>query len=70
MRQAFATLADRLVSLVVPKTTAAACACQPGDWTYVYCGCLWPYKRHKRCYVNCYCQPTSNCGACFVYTHC
>jgi hypothetical protein len=70
MRQALATLADRLVSLVVPKTTAAACACQPGDWTYVYCYCYPHQKYHKRCYVNCYCQPTSNCGSCFVYAYC
>lgn len=53
MRSTLNKLADRLVNLVVPKTTAGACACN--NWEYeCFSGC-----RNFRCarvHRNCNCS--------------
>lgn len=52
MRNAIGAVADRLVAMVVPRTTAGACACFPEDRTVI---CketfLW------RCQLTCRCDP-------------
>lgn len=53
MRQTLERVADRLVSVIVPKTTAGACACGPWDNGWVDRGC-------ERCWAsyNCWCKVT------------
>jgi hypothetical protein len=55
MRNAIGAIADRLIAMVVPRTTAGACQCPDGGTRY-YCtnSILW------KCQINCYCQPV-NC---------
>lgn len=57
MLKAIGVMGDRLVSLVVPKTTAGACPCNDCFWSY--CGVLCP--RGFRPYVcrSCNCSLTS-----------
>ncbi|MGC4895250.1 hypothetical protein [Micromonospora sp. DT31] len=65
------SLGDRVLSLVVPKTTAtAAAACTQGWGAYCSCpktGSYLPYYKWCRC-VNgvrsCTCQPRSGLGTC------
>jgi len=58
-----ATLADRLLGLMVPTVTAGAC-CPHDPWVQE-CSChestetVWA----KNCQYNCACQPV--CGACY-----
>lgn len=63
MRTAVAGLADRLVTLVVPKTTAGACPCN--DVSYRYCWCNWftLRKMYQRCNLGCHCN-VLNCSGC------
>jgi hypothetical protein len=51
---------DRLLSVLVPKTTASACACN--DYFCTYSGC--PGGHVRTCHSNCNCSKTT-CGACF-----
>lgn len=55
MLDALRVVADRLVGMVVPRTTAGACACFPGDFQ-IYCTNSFKW----RCALNCYCNPI-NC---------
>ncbi len=61
------SLGDRMLSLVVPKTTAAAAACQAG-WG-AYCDCRSGRPRYLYCEcVNgirrCDCKTRSGVGVC------
>lgn len=49
MRNVLGAVADRLVGLVVPRTTAAACACN--DWVDHCIG-----HELVRCYYDCWCN--------------
>jgi hypothetical protein len=63
MRQTLQALGDRLVSLVVPRSTAAACACFPGTSWRVQCYCSGWHLWVKTCQYNCYCKVT--CSSCY-----
>jgi len=59
------TIADRLLGLVVPKTTARA-ACQPHTVTYVWCS--GGLRRRQICHILASCDdrcgPVTVIGAC------
>jgi hypothetical protein len=57
-----ATMADRVLSLVVPKTTAAAICCTPEPRT-VTCGCIGGWEYAKHCTNNCACK--AQCQPCY-----
>ncbi|MGY3515350.1 hypothetical protein ACVMYR_03435 [Micromonospora sp. PTRAS2] len=63
------SLGDRMLSLVVPKATATAAACQGSAWwgSYCYCQSYRPYYLRCTC-VNgvpsCTCQPRAGIGTC------
>lgn len=66
-----ASLADRLLSMVVPRVTAGACC--PPDPTQVACGpCyknrLTEHQSQKTCSYTCACKVL--CGACTTYATC
>jgi hypothetical protein len=48
--------ADRLVSLLAPKTTAGACACDPAPYTQVCSGCHERTKYTRNCSYDCNCK--------------
>lgn len=48
--------ADRVVSAVVPKAKAGACACGPGDGYWSFCYCQLGSAYHRWHSYNCYCQ--------------
>jgi hypothetical protein len=51
--------ADRLVGLLVPKTTAGACECRPEPWTQ----CCGPHIALSQvCQYDCNCK--IYCGGC------
>lgn len=50
--------ADRVVSAVVPKAKAGACACGPGDSQWLSCGCSGGRLYHRWVTYNCYCTPS------------
>jgi hypothetical protein len=62
------TLADRMLSMVVPKIKAGACC--PPDTTQQFCYCQ-PYHSidhanfYRSCSYNCACQLV--CGGCNTY---
>ena len=56
MGRFLSAFADRMVTAVVPKTTAGACPCNDCYWTP--CGSLC-----MRCCTNCNCTSTT-CGPC------
>ena len=60
--------ADRLLALVVPRTTAGACCVSCG---YLNCGCTSDgLLRQKYCCANCNCRGI-HCGACYTTNaHC
>jgi len=61
--RAISKIADRLVSVVVPKITAGACC--PKDTTLQFCYCHFGYQAYYRyCSYNCACQLV--CGSCYV----
>lgn len=68
MIRLFESLGDRVLNLVVPKTTAAAAATCTGGWG-AYCDCRSgrPYYLYCRC-VNgvrrCECQARPGIGTC------
>ena len=65
------SLADRVVAAVVPKTTAAACACTPDSyWEFCFCDVKnSQYVRYTRsCSYNCNCGVY--CGGCVVTGPC
>jgi hypothetical protein len=55
-----APLADRMLSRVVPRVTAAGC-CSP-DNHLVYCFCSGGRKYEKACHYECDCSYV--CGGC------
>ena len=60
--------ADRLVGLLVPNTSAAACACGSDPYsTSEGCQCTWEgYQYLKSCNIDCNCH--TYCGPCrWVY---
>jgi hypothetical protein len=64
VRRAIEALGDRLVSLVVPKVTAAACV--PPDPETLLCSCPPPGKSgtYKNCHYTC--TGAWVCGACYT----
>jgi len=56
------SVADRLVSVVVPKTTAGACECRPEPYTDVCSGCHERTYYSRRCQYDCNCKIV--CGPC------
>lgn len=63
MGKALTALADRMVSLVVPRTTAGACACF-GETVYRCNVCTY-----EQCQLSCRCdvincRPIGACGPC------
>jgi len=67
MRNLFDTLADRLVGVVVPKTTAGACACDPDPY-HVSCYCTGDIFYWKPCQTDCNCH--TYCGKCVIAGWC
>jgi hypothetical protein len=63
--RAIGALADRMLTAVVPKTTAGACPCN--DSYQAFCFCLKAYHKafYKTCHTNCDCSRTT-CGDCFI----
>ena len=65
MRQLLGSIADRLVTLAVPKTTAGAC-CPPDPYRETcYCKVgsdYHPWVYYRDCRTNCNCQ--ESCGSC------
>ena len=56
------TIADRMLGLVVPKTTAAGVCCDPGGG-YESCGCgAADFIYQKYCHADCQCRLV--CGPC------
>jgi hypothetical protein len=55
MLKVFGAMADRLVGMVVPRTSAGACACEGGFTLLCSDGFLWS------CQLNCGCHP-HNCS--------
>jgi hypothetical protein len=54
------SLADRVLGVVVPKTTAGACV-PPDSWTQ-YCSCTSHVVKTKQCHYGCTGNPV--CGSC------
>lgn len=68
MGKAMGRLADRLLGVLVPKTTAAACPCN--DYWTANCYCYNHRRYVKQCRSNCDCSVTT-CGSCYWnYTYC
>jgi hypothetical protein len=68
MNQLLGSIADRLVTLAVPKTTAGAC-CPPDPYRDTcYCGPVGtdghPWIYYRDCRTNCGCQ--ESCGGCYT----
>lgn len=59
MTKTLGRMSDRLLSVLVPKTTASACACNDSYCTTT--GCARGLQR--RCRDSCDCSKTT-CGAC------
>lgn len=67
MRNKLGVLADRIVGLVVPRTTAGACACNGCEYERVQLGLCASGCAHVCRGCNCNmlsytCQPTSACS--------
>jgi hypothetical protein len=60
MTKSIGLLADRVLSVVVPRTTAGACPCSDVYCTRIDC----PSGNVKECRTNCDCSVTT-CGVCF-----
>jgi hypothetical protein len=62
--------ADRMLSLVAPKITAGACACNGPVTLSCFSGfCKDGHHYAKVCNVTCNCSIIS-CGPCFVINNC
>lgn len=62
MIQLLERAADRIVTAVVPKATAGACAC--GDGEYHFCYCVWKglsYYRWQAYTCDCTPMPPGPC---------
>jgi len=59
MREMVTLMADRVLSAIVPKAQAGACACGPWDnhWEY---SCIHGWRYERWCTVNCWCD--QQCG--------
>lgn len=66
MRSRLNTLADRLVSMVVPKTTAGACACNGCEYE-IYTRCA---SRCARVCRNCDCSRIIGTPSCVSAANC
>jgi hypothetical protein len=55
MRNAIGAIADRLIAMVVPRTTAGACPCPEGGTRWICrAGYLWKCELTCKCeYANC-----------------
>jgi|HubBroStandDraft_5_1064220.scaffolds.fasta_scaffold148461_2 hypothetical protein len=67
-----ATMADRMLSAVAPKATAAACIDSPANTYKNPCGCICTYGQkiqyYQSCVTTCF---GGDCGPCTASsTHC
>lgn len=63
MTKTLGRMTDRLLAVLVPKTTAGACACNDSWCTGYYC----PRGKVATCRANCDCSKVT-CGTCRVGT--
>jgi hypothetical protein len=69
MTHAIATLADRMLSRLVPALRAEAAGCPDAPYTYIQdCGCGNGHRYGRLCkvYSNCH----VSCGSCYAYDYC
>jgi len=69
MIRLISTAADKVLSKVVPQTTASAC-CPPDCWYQYWCDTTGGhrYRYRRRCCYNCAC--TAICGTWSYYSTC
>jgi hypothetical protein len=61
MMRTLNAIGDKLLAMVVPRTTAKA---DCGEY-YEWCYCVGRYAYHKFC-----CASTGSCGSCYNYGQC
>ncbi|TWD82531.1 hypothetical protein FB561_3664 [Kribbella amoyensis] len=67
MRSAIGALADRLVTAVVPRSTAGACACGDTFWSACKAYAECPYARKALVRMSCDCRSYTiiQCDFCY-----